>query len=258
MKKIILYLVIALFKIGLASAQIKGTINYKLTINDGALLKPRIENFTLYFFKSSSIELPSNVPSQITEGDIIEGEGNKGEGNKVYIISRPTFVYKNFSDGNLLLSDQIGFKRYLIKDTLLNFKWVISKEKSKILNFNCTKATVNFRGRKYVAWYTDDVPLQNGPWKFCGLPGLIVKIYDDKAIYTYELNGINLKDDFRYNILKVPNAYSKDKAISHSRFMSMYKKKLEENVKLSKVVLTGKNGGSSTSSMILPQKIERL
>jgi len=252
MKKIILYLVITLFNIGLASAQVKGTINYKLTINDGALLKPRIENFTLYFFKSSSIELPSNVPSQITEGDISESEGNK-----VYVIGKPTFVYKNFSDGNLMQSDEIGFKRYLIKDTLLNFKWVISKEKSKILNFNCTKATVNFRGRKYVAWYTDDVPLQNGPWKFCGLPGLIVKIYDDKAIYTYEINGINLKDDFNVTILKVPNAYLKDKAISHTRFMSMYNKKLEENVKLSKVVLTGKDGGSGTLTMKLPQKIER-
>lgn len=56
----------------------------------------------------------------------------------------------------------------------------------KIKNFEF-KAEVTFKGRSWIAWYSPEIPLPYGPYKFSGLPGLIVKITDDKEEYDFEL-----------------------------------------------------------------------
>lgn len=65
-------------------------------------------------------------------------------------------------------------------------EWEINEETKKILGFECQKATCHFRGRRYTAWFSMDVPINKGPWKFGGLPGLILKIYDDDELYKFE------------------------------------------------------------------------
>lgn len=32
------------------------------------------------------------------------------------------------------------------------------------------KATCDFAGRKWIAWFTTEIPIQDGPYKFYGLP----------------------------------------------------------------------------------------
>lgn len=64
--------------------------------------------------------------------------------------------------------------------------WTIRNEKLTINGYVCQKATCRFRGRSYTAWFTQDIPISNGPWKFGGLPGLILKVYDNKRLYTFE------------------------------------------------------------------------
>lgn len=68
--------------------------------------------------------------------------------------------------------------------------WQIKNETITIVGYQCQKATCNFRGRNYTAWFAVDIPLSYGPWKFCGLPGLILKVYDDKKGYVFECVGI--------------------------------------------------------------------
>ncbi|MBC8986350.1 GLPGLI family protein [Pedobacter sp. N36a] len=57
-------------------------------------------------------------------------------------------------------------------------------------SYLCQKASLSFRGRDYIAWFTTDVPVNDGPWKFSGLPGLIVKIEDTKALFSFQLVGL--------------------------------------------------------------------
>ena len=64
--------------------------------------------------------------------------------------------------------------------------WKLQPETKNIGNFKAHKATTKFRGRKYTAWYTLEVPLPYGPWKLQGLPGLILEAYDEKKeMYLY-------------------------------------------------------------------------
>ena len=69
-------------------------------------------------------------------------------------------------------------------------KWQLANEHQTILGHKCQKATCHFRGRDFVAWFAADVPIKGGPWKFGGLPGCILKVYDTKKIYVWEAVAI--------------------------------------------------------------------
>ncbi|MFZ4927962.1 GLPGLI family protein [Chryseobacterium sp. Mn2064] len=65
--------------------------------------------------------------------------------------------------------------------------WKLIDETKVINTIHCKKAEVTFKGRNWIAWYSPDIPLLYGPYKFSGLPGLIIKITDDKEDYDFEL-----------------------------------------------------------------------
>ena len=66
-------------------------------------------------------------------------------------------------------------------------QWKLSDKTKKYLHFNLQQATTNFGGRKWTAWFTKDIPLSEGPYKFTGLPGLIVLLEDDRNQYSFSL-----------------------------------------------------------------------
>lgn len=236
-------------------AQNSGVLSYKKTINDKLTPNPRIENYIIYFNEKKSLEiiLPSNVNNSTIQ------TGANSEFKTVSLVGgkRKRFVYKDLDKRELILGDNIDFKYYLINDTLSNFDWVITNEHQKILKFNCTKALTNFRGRAYEAWFTDDVAIQNGPWKFGKLPGLIVKIKDSENIYNYELEGIDFRSQFDSKIISIPEAYRDDKIIEHYGFMILYDKKVQDLVRESKASIFIKGNISGSSSSSIPPRMEK-
>lgn len=66
-------------------------------------------------------------------------------------------------------------------------KWNLSQEKKNVKNLSLQKAITTWGGRNWTAWFAEEIPFQEGPYKFHGLPGLIVEIYDDKKNYHFEL-----------------------------------------------------------------------
>ncbi|MCL1668406.1 GLPGLI family protein [Elizabethkingia ursingii] len=71
------------------------------------------------------------------------------------------------------------------------FNWKIIKEVKDKNGYKLQKATTNFGGREWIAWFTQDIPIPEGPYKFGGLPGLIIEINDSKNHYHYELIKIS-------------------------------------------------------------------
>ena len=65
--------------------------------------------------------------------------------------------------------------------------WKILPETVKIGEYEAQKAETTFAGRKWYAWFTQDIPFQDGPYKFKGLPGLIVKLEDANGDYSFDL-----------------------------------------------------------------------
>ena len=83
------------------------------------------------------------------------------------------------------------------------FNWKIRTEQKQILGYTCQKATLNYKGRKYIAWFSAEIPIQNGPWTFSGLPGLIFEIADTQNHYTFDLVG------FKKETKSFPKLYEK-------------------------------------------------
>lgn len=66
-------------------------------------------------------------------------------------------------------------------------EWKLSEETKKISDFNAQKATSNFGGRKWTAWFVKQIPFSEGPYKFTGLPGLIVSLEDSQNQFSFNL-----------------------------------------------------------------------
>ena len=65
-------------------------------------------------------------------------------------------------------------------------EWKVHEDTLTVCGFLCQKATCRFRGNDFTAWYAPNVPISNGPWKFGGLSGLILKVYDKNKHYDFE------------------------------------------------------------------------
>jgi len=79
---------------------------------------------------------------------------------------------------------------FIYSDSMPKINWKFNKEEnSTILGYECSKATAEFAGRTYTAWFTPELPLPFGPYKFRGLPGLILKIEDAEQQFVWEAVG---------------------------------------------------------------------
>lgn len=75
-------------------------------------------------------------------------------------------------------------------DSVPSQEWSFSDEDTDpIMDYECSKATTEFAGRNYTAWFTPEIPLPFGPYKFGGLPGLILKLEDAEQQYIWEAVG---------------------------------------------------------------------
>ena len=101
-----------------------------------------------------------------------------------------SYIHKNYPENQITVADQNNLSHYKFTEDLEKQNWQIQPETKEILGFSCQKADCEFRGRKYEAWFTPEIPIHDGPWKLCGLPGLILKADADNGKYRFEATGI--------------------------------------------------------------------
>ena len=89
---------------------------------------------------------------------------------------RNDYLYRNLSQGKISVYTSIMGTGYLIEDDIPKMDWTINEDSTvQVLGYECHKATTTFRGRTWAVWFTEEIPLNIGPWKLGGLPGLILK-----------------------------------------------------------------------------------
>lgn len=133
-------------------------------------------------------------------------------------------IFKDYKKNEFYYNAEVAFKYFVVKDSLSIFNWNILKDKKEILGFSCQLATMDFRGRKYEAWFATELPI-GGPWKFDGLPGMILEIKSVDNFIAFKAIGIKntvvkLKD--------LPNPFNTKKTITWQEFKNLYKKKAIE------------------------------
>jgi GLPGLI family protein len=169
----------------------------------------------IYFNEQESLEkLLYVIPAGAADstGPKVETRVNEqGESiNKVSLNLGPTeayapqehFVYyKSLSKRNTVLHRVRVYKArgngkgddYVLEDKGIDFGWRITEERKSIGGYECIKAVSKpFRGRVYEAWFAPAIPISNGPWKLCGLPGLILEAADQSGEVAFIFEGLKL------------------------------------------------------------------
>ena len=87
-------------------------------------------------------------------------------------------LFKNWPrTGRMTMIDKM-LDWFEVVEAVPDFGWVVTDEWKELLGYRVRRAECSFRGRDYVAWFAPELPLSEGPWKFCGLPGLVMHVYD--------------------------------------------------------------------------------
>jgi len=164
-------------------------------------------------------ELEKQVKSGSTNFSFQKREGAKG-------ISFS--VTKSYPDYKVYLFTSIGNDQYKIAEDSKP-EWKILPEKEKIGEYNTQKATTNFGGREWTAWFSTDIPLQDGPYKFYGLPGIIVKIEDKTHSHIMTLSGNKTFQPVEQKEVELPRGMvtfgmnKKEIEVSKSQYRKLWK-----------------------------------
>lgn len=95
-------------------------------------------------------------------------------------------IYKNYPQKGKLTCTDKDMKHYIYEETLERPKWTMLIEDTVVVGYRCQKARTHFRGRVWDVWFAPDIPVNDGPWKLCGLPGLILHAKDSKDDFLFE------------------------------------------------------------------------
>lgn len=140
-----------------------------------------------------SIYQDYTVPAQdsLIIAMVTEMERTKTWKDPSKMVTMPKFSYKiekSYPDMKTTYIDRISRNLFGYEEKT-DMKWNISTEKQKVGEYNAQKATTEYGGRNWTAWFSTEIPFQDGPYKFHGLPGLIVKIEDSDKNYSWLLKG---------------------------------------------------------------------
>lgn len=213
------------------------------------------ENFTKSFYACLELKYYLELNFSVfdscnpSNSDGVETIDDKDEDSHFYYTPKGKnirCVIKDYSNNELFNKQEIAKKYFTIKDSLNIFNWKIKTETKDILGHKCQLAEMRFRDRDYTAWFSPDLPV-GGPWKYDGLPGMILEIKSNTPFIEFKANAIISK---KIPAKPIDNPLEKNKKITWSQFKSIYKKKAIE--------LSNFNPEKTSGAIILPRKgIER-
>lgn len=150
----------------------------------------RFYSYTVY---QSDSTMKVDMEKQLAATNSINIKSGDRKGLVKYSVTKEYPQYKVFFH-HKILRDQ-----YRVLDERL-LVWKISNESQKIGIWKTQKANTTFGGRAWTAWFASEIPIQDGPYKFHGLPGLIVKLEDDSQSHTFELKEIIALKDVKTDV----------------------------------------------------------
>lgn len=169
-------------------------------------------------FMSSKVakadEIEANIQKQLRSGSITISSEMITDFNKTF--------YKNLQTGTIKTVENIARKDYIYTEPVTP-NWQINDSTKTFRDYPVQKATTSFAGRDYVAWFTTEIPIPDGPYLFHGLPGLIVELYDNRQDYHFSLKSIKKLEKFK--IWLPPEA----KSISKAKFKKLKNKAMKND-----------------------------
>lgn len=179
--------------------ELRGEFTYLLKAKLNRLSKDVITNefFTLqitddkaFFVSENTVKFDSVFQKEFQ--NVANNTSANKNSNKIIDFKGKSFPKTKFpfiiiqSPENIQYFENVAMVLLSYNEPLVK-NWKLINQSTTINTFNCKKAEINFKGRNWVAWYSEEIPFPYGPYKFSGLPGLIIRIFDDNGDYEFEL-----------------------------------------------------------------------
>ncbi len=139
---------------------------------------------------------------------------------------------------NYLRTEETIRTNIILEEKLDLFNWNLTKESKSILGYHCTKAECHFRGRDYVVYFTTEIPFKATPWKFHGLPGVILEAYSKDEYCKWKATSLTIR---KYKNKKKP-VWRSQKIVNLEQFITLLKEHKKNTAELKKRadLITGK------------------
>jgi hypothetical protein len=141
-------------------------------------------------------------------------------GDIPYVVTLEHIIFKDYTKNALYYEER---NHVFVSEELKQFNWKVLSEKDTILGYPCTKAITDYRGRSYTAWFTTKLPWRAAPWKFHGLPGVLLKVVSKDKKLDMTANKLKITDGEEKK-----NPYKNQKFIDYNSFVKVYLKKRKE------------------------------
>lgn len=174
-------------------------IGYRLS-QFSDLTAPTKDSLRKLIFEHGRVKSLTVIRNQeIAESVVSLNQSKGGNGNVILPNSYVSFtIYKDRDKRHIYTLD----KELNLEETTIFFDekiepqlWTIENDTCRILNYLCNKATTKFRGREYEVYFTTEIPINEGPWKLYGLPGLILTARTTDGALSFQAIGIEKAKD---------------------------------------------------------------
>jgi len=262
MKKIFLPFFLYILQYSFSFAQ-NISIGYLVSVNTNVGITSKKTHYNLIIRNNEAIYYNdlSDSLNQFNYKDVIVDSKKIGEFTKVklgdnhYEYVTQNILYKNYTKDTIIFNETIPVKtKAIVGENLHLFKWnILPTKDTLILGYKCQTATADFRGRKYTAYFSQELNSFGGPWKFDGLPGLILSVSSQDKYFIIEpikiaLNSANAYIDNPYKELK------EEDVLNWQEFKKNFAKSLKSIAKKFKA----QNDDGSTLSIKITDRIEDL
>lgn len=156
----------------------------KVTYSETMDLSEKLESITdpmikkMVMDKVGKPKLYKLVSSDGVSSYQIQDDEEEIAGGKVavYEAGGENVFYKNHKNNELINQTNFMSRHFLIEEKLEKYDWKITNETAKIGDYSCKKAILKQADKEIAAWFTSEIPSNEGPKKYYGLPGLILKV----------------------------------------------------------------------------------
>lgn len=221
--KLRLFLLLLFFYVAISAQnkikdQFEYEVIYKLSFKlDSTVAQPESEYMMLYLGNNYSYYLSraQNFANKIA------ARGNSGHTSKNAITKFHYQIVKNIQEDKLYYIHPIVQNKFYFEEDKNLFDWQIENKTKEIKGYKVQKATTTFAGRNYIAWFTPEIPISDGPYKFNGLPGLILEISDTEIEWVFEFFGLKKlspKQNFKLNFNQLIKTTPKDLSDTYLRY----------------------------------------
>lgn len=147
----------------------------------------------------------------------------KGDDSAIPHYKGRIYVFKSLPERTTTVYDAYGLmEKGYYTEPFSEIEWEIGDSVKNILGYECIMAETDYHGRHWTAWFTPDIPIQDGPWKLCGLPGLILEASETSGQHSFTATGIEKSNQEIYPIYQ-PKTYDKMKRIDMLKAYAAYK-----------------------------------